>query len=98
MNRSATVQRYLIQIDLTESAAKKNARVDLNTLQRLLDRTGIALDSKYAPVCINPRQRRFVVRGEATLEARHRAEQLLGSDVKFFSDGRVQPLANGKKV
>ncbi|MEK7726856.1 MAG: hypothetical protein AAB354_00515 [candidate division KSB1 bacterium] len=93
MKQHALAQRYLIQIDLAEAALQKNARVDLSVMQRLLDRTGIALDSKYAPVCINPQQRRFVVRGDATLEARHRAEELLGPDVKFFSDGRVQPLA-----
>ena len=92
MKQHAEAQRYLIQIDLAESATQKNARVDLSLLQRLLDRTGIALDSKYAPVCINPQQRRFVVRGDATIEARHRAEQLLGHGVKFFADSRVQTM------
>jgi hypothetical protein len=95
MSTKPAAQRYLIQIDLAE---KPNARVDLSVLQRLLDRTGIELDAKYAPVCINPQQRRFVVRGEATLEARQRAEKKLGADVKFFSDSRVQPMAGGKRA
>ncbi len=98
MKQHALAQRYLIQIDLAEAAMQKNTRVDLQVMQRLLDHTGIELDARYAPVCINPGQRRFVVRGDATLEARHRAEQQFGADVKFFADSRVQPLANGKKV
>lgn len=92
MKKNADAQRYLIQIDLAETAVTKNRRVDLQAMQSLLDHTGIALDAKYAPVCINPQQRRFVVRGDATLEARHRAEQLLGHGVKFFADSRVQTM------
>ena len=98
MKQNALAQRYLIQIDLAEAALKKSPRVDLQAMQRLLDHTGIELDAKYAPICINPQQRRFVVRGAATLEARHRAEKTFGADVKFFSDNRVQPMAGGKRV
>ena len=92
MQQHAEAQRYLIHIDLAEVVAQNNARVDLSRLQRRLDRTGTALDPKYAPVCINPQQRRSVVRGDATIEARHRAEQLLGPGVKFFADSRVQTM------
>lgn len=98
MKQHAEAQRYLIQIDLAEAAVAKNRRVDLQAMQRLLDHTGIELDAKYAPICINPQQRRFVVRGEATSEARDRAEKTFGADVKFFSDGRVQPMTGGKRT
>ncbi|NUO78871.1 hypothetical protein HUU05_02260 [candidate division KSB1 bacterium] len=98
MNTKLASQSYLIQIDLAKAAEKKKARVNIDTLKRLLGGTGIELDPSYSPVCINPQQHRFVVRGEATSEARRRAEQRFGTDVKFFSDGRVQPItANGKK-
>ncbi len=99
MSTKPEAQRYIIQIDLPNAAQKKNARVDLDLLKHLLEDTGIELDSNYAPVLINPQQRRFVVRGEATAVGRQRAEQKLGTNVKFFSDGRVQSMtANRKKA
>lgn len=91
MNMRPETQRYIIQIDLPNAAPKKNPRVDLNILKKIFKDTGIELDANYTPVLINPQQQRFVVRGEATAEGRQRAEHKLGTNVKFFSDGRVQP-------
>lgn len=97
MSTKLASERYLIQIDLGNAGTETRARVDLDTVQRVLAGTGIELDSSYAPVCINLQQQRFVVRGLATMAARLRAEKKLGSDVKFFSDGRVQPMRAGGK-
>lgn len=97
MNAELESQRYIIQIDLPPAASSKTARVNVATLQRALAGTGIQLDPSYAPVCINPQQQRFVVRGLATTAAKQRAEKKLGPVVKFFADGRVQTLANGGK-
>lgn len=97
MSAESEAQRYIIQIDLPSAAPTKQARVNIDTLQRALAGTGIELDSKYAPVCINPQRHRFVVRGLATTEAKQLAERKLGSEVKFFADGRVQPIANGMR-
>lgn len=98
MSAESASQRYIIQIDLPKAAPKKQARINIETLQRALAGTGIELDTGYAPVCINPQQHRFVVRGLATTKAKQLAERKLGADVKFFADARVQPTTNGRKV
>ena len=97
MKTPAAPQQYIIQIDLApngELSIRNSAAapVDLKQLQRLLDETGITLDANYRPICVNPQQQRFVVRGRATPEARLRAERKLGNGVRFFSDGPVQAM------
>ena len=96
MNASNAAQNYIIQLDLPNGRSKKSGRLDMKTVLRLFDGTGIELDANYGPILINPQERRFVVRGLATSESRQRAEQRLGKDVKFFSDGRVQPMKTNK--
>ena len=97
MKTPTAPQQYIIQIDLVPNRQlsvrnSAEAQVDLKQLQRLLDETGIKLDANYRPICVNPLQQRFVVRGRATPEARLRAERKLGNGVRFFSDGPVQAM------
>ncbi len=101
MKMPVAPQRYIIQIDLApervnSARATVGTPVDLKQLQRLLQGTGIELDKNYRPICVNAQQQRVVVRGQATPEARQRAEKMLGDGVKFFSDGRVQ-MASAQK-
>jgi len=53
--------------------------------------TGVRLDDSYGPLLIDPGRGRHVVRGEATPEARRRAEAIPG--VQFFSDVRQAPMS-----
>jgi len=98
MKMPVAPQQYIIQIDFnsaTRSARgnKGAAAVEVSQLQRLLSGTGIELDASYRPVCINPQQQRFVVRGQATPDAKKRAERKLGEGIKFFTDARAQTYA-----
>ena len=92
----SSARNYIIQIELSQSNGL-GKRVDINTVKRMLDGTGIELDSNYGPHCINPQQRRFVVRGVATNEARRLAEQRFGNEVKFFADSRVEAISAQRK-
>ena len=96
MNAVATKQYYLIQINLpatASNAVRGMPRADIESVETLLGDTGIELDQQYGPICINPQQQKFVVRGEATPEARHRVEERLGDQVRFFADPRVHPTS-----
>lgn len=53
--------------------------------------TGVVLDDGYGPHLIDPSRGRHVVRGEATPEARRKAEAIPG--VQFFSDARQAPMS-----
>ncbi len=75
--------RYLIQIDRSGGA------LDIEQARLLLEPLGIFLDVSYGPVCINRKLGRYVVRGGATSEARHKAEQIAG--IRFFADAKVGP-------
>lgn len=52
--------------------------------------TGVRLDVGYGPHLIDAERGRHVVRGEATPEARKRAEAIPG--VQFFADVRQAPM------
>jgi hypothetical protein len=97
MKTPVAPQQYIIQIDLASeeqvsASSSAGAQVDIKELQRLLGEAGIKLDANYRPICVNSKQKRFVVRGRATQEARLRAERKLGNGVRFFSDGPVQAM------
>jgi len=106
MKSRVDFQQYIIQIDLSDSVARKDELadrsseqdLDLETVQRFLNETGVQLDENYGPILINPQQRRYVVRGQATTAARRRVERTMGSGVKFFSDGRIQPAVSADKT
>ena len=102
MKMPVAPQKYIIQVDLLSNQATAvrgvtGAPVGLKAFQRLLDGTGIKLDPHYRPVCVNAQRQRFVVRGEATPEARLRAEQMLGDGIRFIPDGTVQTLSAHQK-
>ncbi len=60
-------------------------------IRALLDRVGVAVDPNYGPVPINPTLGRYVVRGDASPDARARAEQIPG--VRFFADAVQEPAS-----
>jgi len=75
--------KFLIQIE------RLDEKPGIQEVRALLEPLGVVLDTSYGPICVNPRLGRYVVRGEATKEAKGRAEKLPG--VSFFPDAKVSP-------
>ena len=78
--------RFIIQVERPEWVQKRPA---IPEISRLLEGTGVDLDVSYGPIPINPSLGRFVVRGEATPEAKSKAEAVAG--VHLFSDPTQEP-------
>jgi hypothetical protein len=78
--------RYLIQI---ANAPRLPKRSDFDHIIGLLEGTGIELDLSYGPVVIDRKQKKVVVRGTATEEAKAKAEEIPG--VTLFADLKGGP-------
>lgn len=85
MTEANLARAFIIQVD------RPGERLDIPAVAALLDGTGVRLDGAYGPVLIDPHSGRHVVRGEATPEARRRAEAIPG--VRFFADIRQEPMS-----
>ncbi len=84
MSEADPARSFIIQVD------RPGERLDMPAVAALLAGTGVRLDDGYGPVLIDPGRGRYVVRGEATLEARRKAEAIPG--VQFFADARQAPM------
>ena len=75
------VERYMIEI------RRPGEKLDVQSLKRLLDGTGVELDPSYGPFLVNPGEGRYVVRGIVSPEAKKKLEAKEG--VTLFRDKRV---------
>lgn len=74
---------FMIQIE------RPKGKVSLEEARSLLETTGVEVDASYKPVCVNPKLGRYVLRGNATDEAKSKAEQIEG--VQLFRDSKILP-------
>lgn len=78
-------ERVMIQIQRPD---QKN--LEMSTIEKLLEGTGIKLDPDYGPFCVNPKQGVFVIRGFASQEAQKKAKQI--PDIILFPDTTISPI------
>jgi hypothetical protein len=76
-------ERVMIQIQ------RSDQNLDMSTIEKLLEGTGIKLDPDYGPFCVNPKQGVFVVRGYASPESQKKAKQI--PNITIFKDTTISP-------
>lgn len=77
-------EQFMIEIE------RPGEKLDMSVIIKMLESTGVKLDTSYGPFCINPKLGRFLVRGEASPEAQERVKKIPG--VRLFRDTKIQPI------
>ena len=81
---SKTTRRFIIE------GSSPAGRPGLPTLIDRLKSAGVNVDASYRPVLVDPKKQRYAMRGEATPDAKKRAEQ--NDDLAFYSDEPIEPV------
>jgi hypothetical protein len=84
MSPDPDTSSVIIQID------RPGRKLAMAAVRKLLEGTGVEIDTDYGPIPINPAIGRYVVRGRASPAARAKAEKISG--VRLFADTRVRPM------
>lgn len=82
-NDKENSERVMIQIQ------RPDQNLDMPTIEKLLEGTGIKLDPDYGPFSVNPKQGVFVVRGYASPESQKKAKQI--PNITLFRDTTISP-------
>ena len=81
---SKTARRFIIE------GSSPTGRAGLPTLIDRLKVAGVDVDPSYRPVLVDPKRHRYALRGEATPDARERAQ--LNDDLAFYADDPIEPV------
>lgn len=78
------LRKVIVQFELSKELPT------IPSAQKLLGPSGFELDESYGPICVNPVQKRYVVRGAASDQAIAELRKLPG--VAVFPDAKVEPI------
>jgi hypothetical protein len=80
---SKPIEQVIIQV---EKPGQK--KLDMPSISKLLDDTGIKVDPSYGPFCVNPKLGHFVLRGFGTVDAQEKAKKNIPG-LTVFRDKRI---------